>query len=90
MDIEFDQDKRDITLRERGLDFSDAAEVFAGVSVTIPDIRRDYGEQRNATVGMLGERVVVLVWTPRGNKRRIISMRYANERERKKYAGRLG
>ncbi|MBS0495674.1 MAG: BrnT family toxin, partial [Proteobacteria bacterium] len=42
--IEFDPDKRDKTLAERGLDFARAAEVFAGVSVTVEDARFDYGE----------------------------------------------
>jgi len=46
MEIEFDQDKRDKTLQERGLDFARAGEVFASVTVTIEDIRRDYGETR--------------------------------------------
>ena len=33
--IEFDTEKRDKTLAERGLDFARAGEVFAGVSVTV-------------------------------------------------------
>lgn len=90
MDIEYDQGKRELTLRQRGLDFADAREVFAGVTVTIPDNRQDYGENSYMTVGMLAGRVVILVWTPRNGKCRIISMRYANEREREKYTGRLG
>jgi uncharacterized DUF497 family protein len=89
MEIEFDGDKRDITLRERGLDFAGAAEVFPRVAATKLDKRRDYGENRYITVGLLGERAVVLVWTPRGGKRRIISMRYANDRERQKYSKQL-
>ena len=86
MEIEFDQTKRDKTFQERGLDFSRAKEVFSGVSVTMDDTRQDYGEPRLITVGLLDERTVVLVWTPRGEKRRIISMRYANEREIEKYS----
>jgi len=39
MEISFDPAKRVATLIERGLDFADAAEVFAGPSVTIEDIR---------------------------------------------------
>jgi len=35
MEIEFDQDKRDKTLQERGLDFARVDEVFASVTVTI-------------------------------------------------------
>ncbi len=60
MDIEYDQDKRNVTLRQRGLDFTDASKVFAGVTVTIPDKRHDYGENRYMTVGMLAGRVVCL------------------------------
>ena len=86
MQIEFDPDKRDKTLAERGLDFAQAGEVFAGVNVTAEDARFDYGEPRFTTVGVLDGRMVILVWTPRGEVRRIISMRKANEREIEKFA----
>ncbi|WP_244165940.1 BrnT family toxin [Pseudomonas abietaniphila] len=75
---------------ERGLDFADANAVFAGRHLTAEDVRHDYGERRFITVGMLLERLVVLVWTPRGAARRIISMRKANEREQNLYRHRLG
>lgn len=88
--IEFDPDKRDKTLAERGLDFAQAGEVFAGVNVTAEDARFDYGEPRFTTVGVLDGRMVILVWTPRGEVRRIISMRKANEREIEKFAQALG
>lgn len=52
MEISFDPAKRVATLIERGLDFADAAEVFAGPSVTIEDIRREYGEPRWITMGL--------------------------------------
>ena len=90
MRITFDPVKRDKTLVERGLDFARAGEVFEGVTVTNSDKRSDYGEPRYATVGRLDERVVVVVWTPRGRARRIISMRKANEREIAKFAQDLG
>ncbi|WP_372826929.1 BrnT family toxin [Polaromonas sp.] len=90
MQIEFDSDKRDETLTERGLDFANAGGVFAGVNVTAEDARFDYGEPRFTTVGVLEGRMVVLVWTPRGEVRRIISMRKANEREITKFAQALG
>lgn len=90
MQIEFDPDKRDKTLAERGLDFARAGEVFAGVTVMIEDVRQNYGETRFTTVGTLDGRSIVLVWTPRGAARRIISMRKANEREIEKYSPTLG
>lgn len=86
MRVEFDQAKRDVTLAERGLDFADAVSVFEGRSVTFEDERRAYGESRFITIGELGERMVVIVWTPRGDARRIISMRRANDREQALYA----
>ena len=46
----------------------------------------DYPEDRFISVGLLDTRLVVLVWTQRGEVRRIISMRKANDREKKIYA----
>jgi uncharacterized DUF497 family protein len=85
MQIEFDAAKRNKTLAERGLDFARAADVFAGTHLTAPDSRQDYAEDRFITLGHLDERLVVLVWTPRDEVRRIISMRKANDREKAFY-----
>jgi hypothetical protein len=90
MKITFDPVKRERTLTERRLDFADAGLVFAGLNYTFEDDRVDYGESRYITVGLLRARMVVLVWTPRGNGRHIISFRKANDREAKKYKSRLG
>jgi uncharacterized DUF497 family protein len=87
--IEFDSEKRDKTLLERGLDFNRAIEVFKGRHFTAEDVREDYSEPRYITVGKLDERMIVMVWTPRGEARRIISMRKANEREQARYAHHL-
>nr|WP_298414367.1 BrnT family toxin [uncultured Halomonas sp.] len=89
MELSFDADKRDLTLEARGLDFADAAEVFAGHHFTLRDDRKDYGELRYITVGVMQARMIILVWTPRDGTRRIISMRKANEREQRKYRSRL-
>lgn len=89
MEIEFDDSKRDKTLLERGLDFAHAKTVFDGVHFTNRDLRLDYQENRFITVGWLDARLVVLVWTPRGEVRRIISMRKANDREKTLYSRHL-
>ena len=89
MQIEFDSIKRDRTLLERGLDFAHAAPLFAGLHFTSQDLRVDYAEDRFITVGFLRVDLVVMVWTPRGEVRRIISMRKANEREKTFYAQHL-
>ena len=66
-----------------------ADEVFAGATLTVEDDRRDYGEDRFITIGFLDGRMVVLVWTPRNDNPRIISMRRANEREQALYGSRF-
>lgn len=67
-----------------------AEEIFIGASMTVEDDRKDYGETRLITVGFLDRRMVVLVWTPRGAARRIISLRKANDREQAYYEARMG
>lgn len=89
MKIEFDETKRGKTLLERGLDFAHATAVFEGMHFTAQDTRAGYQEDRFITVGWLDVRLVVLVWTPRGEVRRIISMRKANDREKTLYASYL-
>lgn len=90
MDITFDPAKRDITLRERGLDFAEAGEVFAGKTFRFQDTRADYGEVRMIAVGLLRGRMVVIVYTDRPTGRHIISMRKGNDREQKRYRNELG
>ena len=60
MRITFDPAKRKKTLAERGLDFADAALVFAGVTLEMEDIRKDYGEPRIICYGLLEGRMVVV------------------------------
>ena len=83
MEIEFDPAKRESTYADRGVDMARASEVFAGLHDTVEDTRHDYGEPRFVTVGFLDERLVFVVWTPRGAARRVISMRKANAREQR-------
>ncbi len=86
MKLTWNEVKRQRTLAERKLDFADAAEVFVGDTHNFEDNRQGYGEKRIISVGYLRDRMVVIVYTPRAGSRRIISMRYANERERRYYA----
>lgn len=85
MKISYDEAKRLRTLQERGLDFAETPEIFAGEHLTLEDDRQDYGEQRFNTFGFLKSRLVVVVWTPRADEIRIISLRKANDREQARY-----
>lgn len=90
MKIKYDPAKRQAALQGRGLDFVDAAIVFEGPTITLQDKRRDYGEQRLQTVGYLADRMVMVVWTPRGEARHVMSMRKCNDREKAIYQKRFG
>ncbi|WP_326523121.1 BrnT family toxin [Sphingomonas sp.] len=89
MEISFDPVKRALTLADRGLDFADAAKVFDGPVFEFEDDRTVYPEPRIITYGLLGERLVAVIWTETTMGRRVISMRKANDREYAKYRGRL-
>lgn len=86
MRITFDPAKRKATLAERGLDFADAALIFAGVTLEVEDTRKNYGETRIICYGLLEGRMVVVGYTPRGADRHIFSMRKANDREKARIA----
>ena len=81
MEISFDPAKRDVTLRVRGLDFADAGRIFEGRTLTVIDDRQDYGEVRYVTYGWIDTAAVALVWTPRQDAMRVISMRRMHQRE---------
>jgi uncharacterized DUF497 family protein len=89
MKIDFDLGKRLLTLETRGLDMARAEEILNGRATTFRDERRDYGEERFITIGILDDRMVILVWTQRGDVQRIISLRKANGREKALYGARL-
>ncbi|MDO9530632.1 MAG: BrnT family toxin [Deltaproteobacteria bacterium] len=90
MPVEWDEEKSRANLQKHGLSFDDARQVLAGDTITIPDERYDYGEDRLITLGKLSGRVVVVVHVARGEHTRIISMRKANAREQAIYQKRLG
>ncbi len=90
MRITYSSAKREKTLADRGLDFEDAAQVFNGATLTLLDDRQDYGEPQFQTYGLLDRRLVMVVWTPRGADRHVISMRKCNAREKTRFQARLG
>ncbi len=90
MRITYDPAKREWTLANRGLDFEDAAHVFAWLTAEVEDKRNDYGETRIICFGVLRSRLVVIGYTPRGAVRHVFSMRKANDREQARFAPYLG
>jgi uncharacterized DUF497 family protein len=85
MNFEWDEVKRQVNLRKHRLDFSDAAIVFTGETITFEDDRFEYGEDRYITLGLLRGLVVVIAHTERDNKIRVISIRKATRNEQRLY-----
>jgi len=63
------------------VDFADAEGVFSGATFTFEDDREGYGEERWVTLGLLGERVMVIIHTETEDEIRVISMREADKDE---------
>jgi hypothetical protein len=87
MTYAWDPAKARANLRKHGIDFADAATVFSDdYALTIPD--DNPAEERFVTIGMdaLG-RILVVVFTWRDRKIRIISARKAESHERRQYEG---
>jgi len=86
MDFQWDPVKADINWRKHGIDFADAVGVFEDDWALTLREEIASGEQRLATVGadFLG-RVLVVVYTYRGENIRIISARAATKTERGNY-----
>ena len=80
---EWDEDKRQETLTQRGLDFALVTRIDWGTATYRRQERG--GETRYASLAMLDDRLHHLVWTRRNLYTRTISLRKANDREIARY-----
>ncbi len=76
--------------RHDGIDFADLESVFDAPMLTVEDTRQDYGESRLQSLGWYRGRVVFLVWTERGEEAHLISCRYGDKYETRRYFKSLG
>jgi len=89
MPFEWDKAKAELNARKHGIRFSDTFAVFEDPNALTAD-DSEQGEERHVTVGMdCFSRVLVVVYTWRGDKIRIISARRANRHEKGRYEGTL-
>lgn len=89
MNFEWDEDKRQSNIVKHGFDFVGVEAVFDGLTVTVPDNRFDYGEERFVTFGLLDGRVVAVAHTETDAVIRIISVRKAIGNEEVNYFGQI-
>jgi uncharacterized DUF497 family protein len=84
--FEWDEAKNRINIRKHGFDLADAAQMFKGVLLILPDVREDYGEDRWIGIGAIRGRAAVVSFAERGpDVIRIISLRKASRYERTQY-----
>ena len=74
----------------RGSAFSLAEHFDWTRALVAEDTRKDYGERRYQALGLIGEHLHMLVFTPRGTDVHVISLRRANRRERTRHAAQTG
>ena len=88
MQFEWDDEKEKINIEKHGLDFSTAALVFGDENrIERYDLVHSISEDRYITIGLINEVtvVVMVVYTERGVRTRIISARLATKREKEAY-----
>ena len=89
--FDWDPEKRERNLRERGIDFIDAALVWDDpMRQERIDGRENYGEVRYQTIGRVSFGILFVVYTERLSINgeevfHIISVRKANKKERREY-----
>jgi hypothetical protein len=87
MGCEWDLRKAEVNYRKHGVRFSESLPVFEDdYAITITDDESDPDEQRFVSMGMgVKGRVLVVVYSYRGRRIRIISARLAEPHERSQY-----
>lgn len=87
MEFEWDLAKATRNLAKHGVGFSEAMTVFADpLEITVQDADHSVGEARFLSLGVTnGNRLVVVAYTERDGKIRIIHAREATPKERRAY-----
>ena len=85
--FEWDPEKAKANLSKHGVSFAEAATVFGDpLSMNMPDLDHSEGEHRFIVMGMSDRyRLLVVSYTDRPPRTRIISARLAIQHERKQY-----
>lgn len=85
VDFEWDERKREQIIKERSVDILYAALIFEGAVLTRIDDRRDYGEVRYISIGLVDDECFVVVYPKRKNAFRLITAWKGGRDERSYY-----
>ena len=87
MEFEWDEEKRISNIEKHDVDMVEAVLIFEGFTFIEQD-PRDYGEVRWKATGIIDEECFILIFTDRGDARRLISAWKGGRRDRAKYQAR--
>ncbi len=85
MEYEWDENKRIANIAKHNVDFSEAENFDWSSALATVDDRFEYQEERWVALGLINNRLHVLVYAFRNDNIRIISLRRANKREQDYY-----
>ena len=72
--------------QKHDINFTEATTVFEDPQHIVEDVSRpEHGEKRMMAIGRVGTFMIVVVYTDRSERRRIISARRASRSERERY-----
>lgn len=85
MRFQWDEEKRKAVLAKHHVDILNAALIFEGPTLKRADNRRDYGEERWISMGMVDDECFIVVHTDRDGEVRLITAWKGGEDERRQY-----
>lgn len=85
MEVEWNNAKAASNLAKHGIDFMDAKNIFLDPSRVEREDPRPYAEIRIQVIGLVNDVVLLVVYTEREGRYRIISARRASRDERRRY-----
>jgi uncharacterized DUF497 family protein len=83
--FEWDEEKRLTNIEKHGIDFVRAKEIWQGAVIEFPSGQSHHGEDRFLAVGKIEGLCITVVYTWRGENRRLISARKARKNEQAYY-----
>ena len=83
--FEWDENKRMRNIRKHGIDFLRVTHMWLGIVIETRSSQTEHDEIRFVATGMIEEICITVVYTWRGQNRRLISARRARDYEREHY-----
>jgi uncharacterized DUF497 family protein len=85
-EFEWDDLKAEANLKKHGISFREARRVFDDIFALVEEDRSaDFAEERFLATGMVGDTLLVVVYTERSSRVRLISARRATGHEQRRY-----